>query len=104
VTWLVGDLLLLRDFGPNDVIFMNVFCYNRCDGSTIKGFCALLLSSCWMVGDHLVFSDVWPYGIMSRYVCVTVALVILIRDFRPYGIIFMTVCCLCCHNNTLKGF
>jgi hypothetical protein len=31
---------------------------------------------------------------MAMCVVITVAMVILIRDFRPHGIIFMTVCLL----------
>jgi hypothetical protein len=33
--------MLLGDFGPYGIIFMNVFCYNRCHGNTVKGFLTL---------------------------------------------------------------
>jgi hypothetical protein len=33
--------MLLRDFGPNGIIFMNVFCYNLCHGNAVRGFWAL---------------------------------------------------------------
>jgi hypothetical protein len=36
---------------------------------------------CWLLGDHL-----------------------LLRDFRPYGIIFTNVCYNRCHDNAVKGF
>jgi hypothetical protein len=44
-----------------------------------------------MNGDHFLLSDFGPYNI---YVCVviTVATIMLLRYFGPYGIIFMTVC------------
>jgi hypothetical protein len=35
---LVGDHLLLREFGPYWIIFMNVFCYNRCNGNAVRDF------------------------------------------------------------------
>jgi hypothetical protein len=43
VAWLVGDHLLLRDFAPYGITFMNmcVCCYNRCRGNAVKGFWAL---------------------------------------------------------------
>jgi hypothetical protein len=48
-----------------------------------------------LVGDQLLLTDFGPYGIIFMTVCVviTVAMVVLLRDFGPYGI-FMTVCLL----------
>jgi hypothetical protein len=34
--WLVGHHLLLRDFVPHVIIFMNVFSYNRCHGNAVN--------------------------------------------------------------------
>jgi hypothetical protein len=31
---------------------------------------------------------------MNRYFVITVAMVILLREFKPYGMMFMTVCSL----------
>jgi hypothetical protein len=47
-----------------------------------------------LVGDHLLFRDFGPYGIIFKNVCViiTVAMVMLLRYFGPRGIIFMTMC------------
>jgi hypothetical protein len=44
----------------------------------------------WFVGDHLLFWDFGPYGIIYMNVCVviTVVMVKLLRDFASYGIIF----------------
>jgi hypothetical protein len=39
--WLVGDHLLLRDFGTYRVIFINAGCYNCCPGSAVMVFWAL---------------------------------------------------------------
>jgi hypothetical protein len=37
------------------------------------------------------------------YVVITLAMVMLLRDFGPYGIIFFSVCCYnCCHGNAVK--
>jgi hypothetical protein len=50
VGWLIRDHLLLRDYGPYGIIFMNVCCYNCCHGNSVKGFWALcLLSIYWLV-------------------------------------------------------
>jgi hypothetical protein len=38
VGWLVSDHLLLKDFGPYEMIFVNVCCYNRCHENAVKGF------------------------------------------------------------------
>jgi hypothetical protein len=48
----------------------------------------------WLVDDKLLLRDFWPYGIIFMNVCVviTVAILMLLRDFGPYGIIFMTMC------------
>jgi uncharacterized YccA/Bax inhibitor family protein len=57
-----------------------------------------VISKCWLgawlVGDHLLLRDFGPYGLIFINVCVviTVAMVMLLRNFGPYGIIFMTVC------------
>jgi hypothetical protein len=38
-------------------------------------------------------------------VVITVAMVMLLRDFGSYGIIFMNVCCYNrCYGNAVKGF
>jgi hypothetical protein len=39
--WLVSDHLMLRDFGPYGIIYMNVCCHNVCHGNSGKGFWAL---------------------------------------------------------------
>jgi hypothetical protein len=46
------------------------------------------------VGDHLLFWDFGPYGIIYMNVCVVliVAIMMLLLDFGPYGIILMTMC------------
>jgi hypothetical protein len=48
----------------------------------------------WLLGDHLLLRDFYPYVNIFMNVCVviTVAMVMLWRDFGPYGILFMTVC------------
>jgi hypothetical protein len=40
----------------------------------------------WLLGDHLLLRDFGPYGIIFMNVCVviTVAMVILLQDFGPY--------------------
>jgi hypothetical protein len=51
-------------------------CYNRCHGNTVTGF--------WALWDNIY-----------EYVCViTVAMVMLLRDFGPHGTVFMIVCLL----------
>lgn len=52
-------------------------CCNHCHGSVVKEY----WSFCMLVGDHL-----------------------LLRDIRPYGIIFMNVCYKRCHGDAGKGF
>jgi hypothetical protein len=51
----------------------------------------------WLVGDHLPLRDFGPYGIIFINVCVvmTVATVMLLKDFWPYWIKFMAVCVYC---------
>jgi uncharacterized YccA/Bax inhibitor family protein len=49
-------------------------------------------------GDHLLLRDFGPYGILFMNVCVLLLPLprygdhLLLRDFGPYGIIFMNVC------------
>jgi hypothetical protein len=45
-------------------------------------------------------------GFMLVCSVITVAIiVILLRDFEPYGILFINVCCYDrCHGNIVKGF
>jgi uncharacterized YccA/Bax inhibitor family protein len=52
---------------------------------------------CWLLAwlvDYLLLRDFGPYGIIFMNVCVviTVAIVMLLRDFGTYGILFMTMC------------
>jgi hypothetical protein len=69
VGWLVGDYLLLRNFGPYGIYYECVF-YNRCNCKAVKGFWALC----------------------DIFVCIiTVVVLMLLRDFEPYGIIFLCV-------------
>jgi hypothetical protein len=44
-----------------------------------------IISKCWLDGDHLLFRDCVPYGIIFMNLCVviTVAMVMLLRDFSP---------------------
>jgi hypothetical protein len=48
-----------------------------------------IIGKCWLVGEHLLLMDFRPYGIIFMNVCVviTVAMVMLLRDFVPSGII-----------------
>jgi hypothetical protein len=41
VTVTVVMVMLLRDFGPYGIMFMNMCCYNRCHGNAINEFWAL---------------------------------------------------------------
>jgi hypothetical protein len=51
----------------------------------------------------MLLRDFWPYGIIFMNVYVTtVAMVMLLRDFGPYGI-FRNVCYNRCHGNAFKG-
>jgi hypothetical protein len=55
----------------------------------------------------MLLKDFGPYGIIFRNVCVvtTVAVVMLLKDFGPYGKIFANVCCYNrCRGNAVKGF
>jgi hypothetical protein len=70
VAWFVAGNLLVKDFGPYGIIFMN----NRCHGVAIKEFYA-----------------VW-YNIYECACCYTVAMVIKLRDFGTYGLVFMIMC------------
>jgi hypothetical protein len=49
------------------------------------------ISKGWLAGDHLMLRDFGPYGIifMNVSVVITVAIVMLLRNFKPCGIIFM---------------
>jgi hypothetical protein len=77
------DHLLLRDFGPYGIIFINM-CF---------------LTTVAMV---ILFMDFGPNGIVSMNVCViTIAMVMLLSDFEPYGIIFMSMCF---HGDAVKRF
>jgi hypothetical protein len=38
---LICYLLLLRDFRPYGIIFINVYCYNHCDYKALKRSCIL---------------------------------------------------------------
>jgi uncharacterized YccA/Bax inhibitor family protein len=42
----------------------------------------------WFLGDYLLLRDFGPYGIIFMNVCIviTVAMVMLLRDFGPHGI------------------
>jgi hypothetical protein len=40
----VAMVMLLMDFGPYEIIFINVCCYNRCHGNAVNGFWALCCS------------------------------------------------------------
>jgi uncharacterized YccA/Bax inhibitor family protein len=55
---------------------------------------------CWLVGDHLMLRDFGPYGIIFINVCVviTVTMLILLSDVGPYVFCLcvgclMTICC-----------
>jgi hypothetical protein len=71
----VAMVMLLRDFGPYGIIFMNV----RVDIT---------------VAMVMLLRDFGPYVIifMNVRVDITVAMVMLLRDFGPYGILFTTMC------------
>jgi hypothetical protein len=59
-----------------DNIYECVCCYNRCHGNAVKGS--------WALWDNI-------YDVCAA---ITVAMVMLVRDFGPNRIIFMTVCVL----------
>jgi hypothetical protein len=48
---------------------------------------------CWLIGDHLLLRNFGLCGIifMNVYI-ITVAMLILLTEFGPYWIIFMTTC------------
>jgi hypothetical protein len=50
----------------------------------------------WLVGDYFLLTDFKPYVILFMKVCIiiTVAIVILLRDFGTCGIIFVILCLL----------
>jgi hypothetical protein len=52
------------------------------------------ISKSWLVGNYLLLRDFGPYGIIFMNVCVviTVAMVMQLKGFQPYGIIY---CCVC---------
>jgi hypothetical protein len=45
------------------------------------------ISKCWLVSKHLLLSDFRPYVIifMNVWVVITVAMVMLLRNFGSYG-------------------
>jgi hypothetical protein len=47
-----------------------------------------------LIGDHLLIIAFRPDGIIFMNVCIvtTVAMLMLLRDFGPYGTTFMTMC------------
>jgi hypothetical protein len=67
--------------------------YSHCCGNAVQEFGALP-SVCMLVGwlvDHLLEINVGLYGIMFMTFVISVAMVMLLKDFGPYGILFMTV-------------
>jgi uncharacterized YccA/Bax inhibitor family protein len=64
------------------------------------------LSICWLGGNHFLLRDFVPYGIIFiMCVVTTVAMAMLLKDFEPYGVMFMNACCYNrCHGNASKGF
>jgi hypothetical protein len=63
----------------------------------IAGNICLCNKQCWLVawwvGDHLLSRDFGPYVMIFMNVCVviTVAMVMVLRDFESHGIIFMSM-------------
>jgi hypothetical protein len=59
---------------------------------------SLLPVCCWLFGDHLIFEIFEPYAIIFTNVCIviTVAMVMVLREFGQYGIIYMILCLLLC--------
>jgi hypothetical protein len=48
-----------------DNIFECVCCYKHCHGIAFKEFVVLcLLSLCWLVDDHLILKDFGPYWML----------------------------------------
>lgn len=47
----------------------------------------------WLIGNHLLLRDLGPYGTLftNVYIVITVAMVISLRDFITYYIIFMAM-------------
>jgi uncharacterized YccA/Bax inhibitor family protein len=77
----VAMVMLLRDFGPYGIIFMNM--------------CVITVA---MV---MLLRDFGPYGIIFMNMCViTVAMGMLLREFGSLGY----VCYNRCHDNAVKGF
>jgi hypothetical protein len=68
----------------------------------VKGIC--LYSKQVLVADHWLLREFGPYGIIFMNVCVvmTVVMAMLLRNFGHYEIIFMTMCVYCfrfsCHS------
>jgi hypothetical protein len=74
VVWLVGDHLLLSNFGPYG-IFMNA--------------CVVITVAAVMLRNF------GPYGMfMNACVVITVAVVMSLKNFGPYGVIFIIMCLL----------
>jgi hypothetical protein len=71
---LVGDNLLLRDFGPYGIIYIyeRMCCNNLCYGKCVKGICTL-------------------WNTIHECVVITVDMIMLLRYFGPCGIIFMNI-------------
>jgi uncharacterized YccA/Bax inhibitor family protein len=61
-------------------------------GKTFINVCVVIT-----VAMVMLLRDFGPYGIIFMNLCVviTVAMISLLRDFGPYGIIFMTMCIYC---------
>jgi uncharacterized YccA/Bax inhibitor family protein len=57
---------------------------NRCHGNAANGILGLMSSIYALLGNHLLLKDVGPYGITFTMRVKTVALVLLLWDFRPY--------------------
>jgi hypothetical protein len=74
------------------------FCAEVFDSKLLTSVC--IISKCWqlgwLVGDPLCLRDFGPYGIIFINVCViiTVAMVMLLGIFGSYRIVFMTMCVL----------
>jgi hypothetical protein len=65
----------------------------------------------WLLGDHLLLRDFGPYGIIFMNVCVviTVAMVILLQDLGPYVVniydcVFTTLNCSVIHGQMPSYF
>jgi hypothetical protein len=60
------------------------------------------IGKCWSIGDHLLLRDFGPYGVIF-VCCYNHCHDNVVRDFGPYGVIF--VCCYNhCHDNAVRDF